>query len=92
MDRILMDFREKGGRGVASRGGLHQDREDLLLMCFRPKTWMPMPPYAWSFGAYSGHPPELVPLDLMDDIITEFARHLSGGNGLEGTYSVSLQH
>ena len=45
-----------------------------------------------SADAYSGCPPELVPLELTEDTITEVLWYLLGGYRPGGTDSVSLQH
>ena len=50
------------------------------------------PPTAVSLTPYTGCPPELTPVDIIDDTVTTVAGRLSGGAGPGGTDSVSLQH
>ena len=45
-----------------------------------------------SLDAYPVRPPELTPVDITKDRVTEVAGRLSGGGGPGGTESVSLQH
>ena len=42
--------------------------------------------------AYPGNPPEMVHVDITDDVVLAVAGRLSGGVGPGGTDSVSLQH
>ena len=42
--------------------------------------------------AYPNNPPEMVPVDITDDVVSAVAGHLLGGAGPGGTDSVSLQH
>ena len=42
--------------------------------------------------AYPGKPPEMVPVDITDDVVSAVAGHLSGGAGPGGTNLISLQH
>ena len=50
------------------------------------------PPSASCLDAYPGPPPEMVPVDITDDVVTAVAGCLSGGAGPGGTDSISLQH
>ena len=50
------------------------------------------PPSASSLETYLDRPPELVPVDITDDTVTEVAGRLSGEAGPGGTDSVILQH
>ena len=50
------------------------------------------PPSATNLDTYSDLPQELVPVDIIDDTVTEVSGRLYGGAGLGGTDSVSLQH
>ena len=45
-----------------------------------------------SFYAYPKNPPEMVSVDITDDVVVAVAGSLSGGVGPGGTESVSLQH
>ena len=49
-------------------------------------------PTAASLDSYPDQPPELVPVDIIDDTVTAVAGRLSGGARLGGTDSVSLHH
>ena len=50
------------------------------------------PPTAASLDSYPDHPPEIFPVDIIDNTVTLVAVRLSGGAGPDGTDSVSLQH
>ena len=47
---------------------------------------------AASLDLYPDRPPELTPVDITDDTVTEFVGRLSRGAGPGETDSVSLQH
>ena len=49
-------------------------------------------PSAACLNAYPGKPPEMVPVDITDDVVSAVAGRLSGGAGPGGTDSISLQH
>ena len=51
-----------------------------------------LPPTAASLDTYLDRPPELVPVDITDDTVTEVVVQLSGGKFRGGVESVSLQH
>ena len=42
--------------------------------------------------AYPDNPPEMVPVEITDNVVTAVAGRLSGGEGPGRTDSVSLQH
>ena len=50
------------------------------------------PPSAASLDAYPGPPPEMVPVDITDDVVSAVTGRLSGGAGPGGTDLISLQH
>ena len=50
------------------------------------------PPTAASMDKYPDRPPEIVLVYITKNTVTEVAGRLSGGAGLGGTDSVSLQH
>ena len=47
---------------------------------------------AASLDLYLNCPPELIPVDITDNMVMEVAGRISGGEGLGGTDSVILQH
>ena len=49
-------------------------------------------PSAASLDAYPNNPPEIVPVDITDDVVVAVAGRLTGVAGTGGTDSVSLQH
>ena len=49
-------------------------------------------PMSASLDCYTGGPPELTPVDIMDDTVMAVAGTLLGSAGPGGTDSVSLQH
>ena len=49
-------------------------------------------PTAESLESYPGRLPELTPVDITEDTVTEVAERLLGGAGPRGTDSMSLQH
>ena len=50
------------------------------------------PPSATCMDTYAENLPEMVLVDITDDVVSEVAGRLSGGGGQGGTDSVSLQH
>ena len=48
--------------------------------------------YAACLNTYTDKPLEIVPVDITDNVVSAVAGRLSGGAGLGGTDSVSLQH
>ena len=50
------------------------------------------PPSVACLNTYTEKPPEMVPVDITDDVVSAVAGRLSGGAGPGGTDSVSLQH
>ena len=53
---------------------------------------MHTPPLAACLDAYPNNPPEMVPVDIIDDVVTAVAGRLSGGAVTGGTDLVSLQN
>ena len=66
-------------KGVGDGGAAHQASKACT-------------PTEASLDSYPDRPPELVPVDITDDVVTAVAGRLSGGSGPGGTDSVSLQH
>ena len=60
-----------------------------VLLSKHPEAWAPT---TASSDSYPDHPPELAPVDIIDDTVTVVAGRLSGGAGPGETESVSLQH
>ena len=50
------------------------------------------PSLAACLDTYADNPPEMVPVDITDDVVSAVAGRLSGGEGPGGTDLVSLQH
>ena len=50
------------------------------------------PPSAESLDAYPENPPEMVPVDITDNVVMAVAGRILVGAGTGGTDSVSLQH
>ena len=50
------------------------------------------PPLAASLDAYLNNPPEMVPVNITDDVLLAVAGCLLGGAGPGGTDSISIQH
>ena len=50
------------------------------------------PPLAACLDAYPKNPPEMVPVDITENVVAAVAGCLSGGAGPGGTDLVSLQH
>ena len=50
------------------------------------------PPSGASLDAYPNNPPEMVPVDITDDVVLAVAGRLLGRAGPGGTDLVSLQH
>ena len=50
------------------------------------------PPSAACLDAYPGKLPEMVPVDITDNVVSAVAGHLLGGAGPGGTDSIILQH
>ena len=50
------------------------------------------PPSAACLDAYPGKPPEMVPVNITDNVVSAVAGRLLGGAGPGGTYLISLQH
>ena len=65
---------------------------ELVLEVPRAKPPDARPPSAACLDAYPGKPPEMVPVDITDDVVSAVTGCLSGGAGPGGTDSISLQH
>ena len=77
---------------VLQLGDRCKKRGDRVLEVLRVKHPESPTPTAAFLGSYTGRPPELTPVDIIDDMVTAVAGRLSGGAGPGGTDSVSLQH
>ena len=62
-----------------------------MIEVLRTKLPEALAPTAASLDSYPDLPPELVPVDIIDDTVTAVAGRISGGAGPGGTDSVSLQ-
>ena len=82
--------REKGG--VLQPEGLYTKTGDRVLEVLHAKHPDARPPSAACLDAYPGPPPEMVPVDITDAVVSAVAGRLSGGAGPGGTDSISLQH
>ena len=58
----------------------------------RTKHTEARPPFAACLDAYPSNPPEMVPVNITDNVVLAVAGRLSGGLGPWGTDLVSLQH
>ena len=65
---------------------------ERVLEVLRTKNPDARPPSAACLNAYPGKPPEMVPVDIMDDVVSSVIGRLSGGAGPGGTDSISIQH
>ena len=63
---------------------------ELVMEVLRTKHPDARPLSAASLDAYPDNPPEMVPVNIMDDVVSAVAGRLSGGAGPGGTDSVSL--
>ena len=63
-----------------------------LLEVLHTKNPDARPPSAACLDAYLGKPPEMVLVDITDDVVSAVAGRLSGGAGTGGTDLISLQH
>ena len=63
-----------------------------VMKVLRTKHPEAQTPTAASLDSYPGRSPELTPVDITEDTVTTVAGRISGGAGLGGTDSVSLQH
>ena len=62
------------------------------MKVLRIKHMEARPPSTASLDTYPDQSPYLFPVDITDDTVTEVVVRLSGGAGLGGAESVSLQH
>ena len=65
---------------------------ERVMEVLRTKHLYASPPLAASLDAYPNNPPEMVPVDITDDVVVAVAGRLSGGAGPGATDLVSLQH
>ena len=65
---------------------------ERVMEVLRTKNPEACPPTAASMDSYPDRPTELIPVDIINNMVTEVAGRLSGGAGPGGTDSVSLQH
>ena len=63
-----------------------------MLEVLRVKHPDARPPSAAFLYAYPGKPPEMVPVDITDNVVSAVAGRLSGEAGPGGTDLISLQH
>ena len=82
--------REKGG--VLQPEGQCTKMGDCVLEVLHAKHPDARPPSAACLDAYPGKPPEMVPVDITDDMVSAVAGRLSGGEGPGGADLISLQH
>ena len=82
--------RETGG--VLQPGDRYDKMGDRVLEVFCAKHPEAQTPTVACLESYTGLPPELSLVDITDDTVTAVEGRLSGGAGLGGTDSVSLQH
>ena len=82
--------REKGG--VLQPEEQFTKRGNRVLEVLHTKHPDARPPSATFLDAYPGKPPEMVLVDITDDVVSAVAGRLSGGAGPGGTDSISLQH
>ena len=79
-------------------GGILQTRErctktgERVMEVLRTKHLEARPPTAASLDSYPDRPPEIVSVDITDDMVTAVVGRLSGGEGPGGADSISLQH
>ena len=79
----------KRDRAVLQPEELCTKKGERVLRTKNPES---RPPTASSLDPYPDCPPELVHVEITDDMLTEVAGQLYGGAGQGGTDSVSLQH
>ena len=87
---IWITERETGG--VLQPGERCTKTGDRVMEVLRAKHPEAQAPTVASLDPYLDQPPELVPVDITDDAVTEVVGRLSGRAGLGRTYLVSLQH
>ena len=82
--------REMGG--VLQHGERCTDTGERVMevLCTNPPE--ACPPTAASLDSYPDRPPEIVSVDITDDMVTAVVGRLSGGEGPGGADSISLQH
>ena len=82
--------REKGGVLLPEDNCMKTG--ERVLEVLRTKHLDARPPSAACLDTYPNNPPEMVPVDITDDVVSAVAGRLSGGAGPGETDSVSLQH
>ena len=65
---------------------------ECVLEVLRAKNPNARPSSAACLNTYPDKPPEMVFVDITDNVVLAVTGHLSGGTGLGGTDLVSLQH
>ena len=65
---------------------------ERVVEVLRTKNPDTRPLLATCLDVYPNNPPEMVPVDITDDVVLAVAGRLLGGAGPGGTDSVSLQH
>ena len=65
---------------------------ERVMEVLRTKHPDARPPLSACLDAYPNNPPEMVPVDITNDVVLAVAGRLSGGAGPGGTDSVCLQH
>ena len=65
---------------------------ERMMEVLRTKHPGASPPYSASLKSYTDRPPELVPVDITEDTVTEISGRLSRGTKPEGANSVRLKH
>ena len=78
--------------GVLQPGDRFEKTGDRVLEVLRSKHPEAQTPTEACLESYTGRPPELTPVDIIDDTVTSVAGRLSGSAGPGGTDSVLLQH
>ena len=87
---IWITERETGG--VLQPGERCTKTGDQVMEVLRAKNPEAQALTVASLDPYLYQRPELVPVDITDDTVTEVVGRLSGRAGSGGTYLVSLQH
>ena len=65
---------------------------ERVMEVLRTKHPDARPPSTASLDTYPNNPPEMVPVDITDNVVAAVAVRISGGAGPGGADSVSLQH
>ena len=82
--------RDMGGVLKPARSCTNMGERVMKVLCTKhPEA---CPPTVSSLDSYQDCPPEFVPVGITDNTVTVVAERISGGAGMGGTDSVSLQH